>query len=252
MAFCSKCGQKNDDNSRFCNSCGAPLFNDGPANSPASDYVSNTYGQRMKEMSLMDQLIAWFSQKNPQYDEYDEVGERIYRYEGGARKGLLVWGIIFSAIAFLSGFYGVIAKITKNEAGTTLLFIAFLLMIPGSIMLISFIVKSSKYKRIYNKSLARYEELTNELVTYYNQYVAANGFCPVGFEYTNPAVLGVIKGVMQGGRADTIKESIKTLEQDDHYQNMELISMQTAMSAQSAARNAGVAAVFSAASFFLK
>lgn len=44
--FCSKCGNKNDDNSSFCGSCGAPLFNSSQNGSPdINANINNQYQQ---------------------------------------------------------------------------------------------------------------------------------------------------------------------------------------------------------------
>lgn len=62
---------------------------------------SNGMTTRQKELQRMNDLIRYFSIMQKQYDEYDEVSERIYRLSRTSSKAALVWGIIVTVSSLL-------------------------------------------------------------------------------------------------------------------------------------------------------
>ena len=269
MPYCPKCGSQIDDNARFCPSCGSSVslgdskevISSAGTGSPAyaggtNQDIPQSYIVRDREKALLQRIFDYFNAKKAEYDEYDHVQEQLYRYKNGAKKAMLIVGIILLGI---SGFFMLVSLVMGAAAGGRNVAVAMLggavyaifPFIPGLILLLSYIGKNKKYKKIYAKLDERFGQLTDELVNNYNSFSGPFGFsCPIGFEYSNPGVIQAIAGVLQSGRAYTIQEAINLLLDDAHKANMEAISMQTAMSARAAARNAGVAAAFSAASFF--
>ena len=197
---------------------------------------------RKSEMDEMQRMINYFSQKSAEYDEYDRVCElldpNLYRKRGG----LLAWGILFALLSIL---FFVIAAYSKESA---FIITALVILIGAALMIMGYVLSSNARARNYAYVCRRFDELSDELYTYYKQY----GSCMVSAEYTNPANLLAIYEVMNSGRADTIKEAINILISDAHRNNMEYMARQTAIASRAAARGAQTAAVFSAANFFLR
>lgn len=234
--FCSNCGKENADGAKFCNSCGATL---------AIDVNQSAHGQRQQtrnsEIMEIDRMIRYFSQKSEQYKEYDELGDFLTRYTKGKHYTLLIWGIILVVLGLI-----VIGAIVNTSGTGSTAVLACILLLPGAGMIVGHIFYAKNFDNKMSYSLARYAELSQELLDHYNNY----GICSVGAEYTNPANLSVIKATIESGRADTIKEAINILIDDAHRNNMEQIAAQTARNTAVAARGTTVAAVFSAANFF--
>ncbi len=78
-------------------------------------------------------------------------------------------------------------------------------------------------------------------------------------EYYHHKVLMELANIVRAGKADTIKEAINVLCEENHRSTMEFQAMVTAENSKKAASRAGVAAfnsgasaAFSAANFFFK
>ena len=279
--YCPKCGNQVADGALFCPVCGASLS--APTRSaepeqiqqpvqqqyqqpvqqqyqqPAQQqyqqqvyqfqqpYQQGFYGpnpqvQRMQNMQEMDQLKAYFSQKANEYSEYDAINATLDEYDK-RRPGLLVWGIIL----FVIGLIMTSAFISEHVDGVAYIFsIAMMLGAVG--MILAFIFGSAARKRNKEAALYRLVELADELHTHFVNY----GYCPVGEEFTNPAILERIGDNLRSGRANTIQEAINIMFDDAHKTQMEYAAMETMHSARQAAAGATTAAVFAAANFFLR
>lgn len=200
----------------------------------------NGMDTRQKELQRMDDLIRYFSVKQNQYDEYDEVSEQIYRLSCASSKAALIWGIIIAV--------GCILFTIITQAGYWMFFA----LLGCGLIALHIFLQIRKKKRLAEAS-SRYYQLTEELISHYRNY--AN--CPMGPEYTNPSNLAVVKRTIISGRADTIKEALNILVEDAHRNKMENLASQTAQYAQQAAEYAGntatntaVTAIFTAANYF--
>ena len=271
MSFCSSCGSVINQGNKFCSKCGTPI---GVQSASSNSTLGQQEQTRKESLNELNRMIQFFGQKQQQYDEYDACGERItylsdpktqVRIRASGGKPLKIIGIILMAgclplALIISSIFTVYLESmfsSSNEAGAawTILFvlILFLALAGGLTLLIIGILKNSNYASEQRKQKAiqlqqtkeRLATLADELTAHYRSY----GYCAVSPEYTNPKILETIKEKVWSGRADTIKEAINIMLQDEHYSEMELQAALTAKSAASAARGAKAAAFFSAANF---
>lgn len=267
MPYCSNCGSEIDEGNKYCNKCGSPIGGQIiTINSPLGQQEIT----RRETLNELDRMIKFFGRKEKKYDEYDACSEMIaYLNDPKARvkvnmiwgRPFKIWGIILMscsfpiALVFASEFGSPGNPVYQNAIPFFIIF-----LIAGLILLIVGIIKNGIYEseQIKQKDLLlrqnqdRIVELSTELMKHYNAY----GYCAVSSAYTNPKILSAIRDMVYSGRADTIKEAINVMIQDEHYSEMELqatlnaqSSALTAQYAASAARGAKVAAFFSAANF---
>lgn len=262
--YCYNCGNVINDNSTFCSYCGANLRNNETSQNYYPNYDRTT--QRQIEISEMENMISYFSQAQPLYNEHDKIVNQIYY----SRKNISKKDnyIVLLCILFIIVFYclnailvfGVvpaigISSITSLSQGYFAIS-AYLAPVIISVLFILFSEKRKKErKNELNNLQTRYEEINKRLYNYYLGYEN----CPIGPEYTNPANLQAIYDTIVSGRADTTKEAINILIEDAHRNRMENIAATTAAYTQKAAANSGraataatVGAVFSVANYFRK
>ena len=238
--FCNQCGKQNPDGARFCNFCGAPV------SAQMMNVGQPRHQQRNAEIAELEKMIRYFSQNSALYEEYDRLTPLVDRTMKGCKHALLVWGIIAACIGLLT-VPMVILKINEDNNYSSLI-LSLMYLLPGIGMIVGYVFYASAFKKRAAKIFQRYDEVTAELIEYYQNY----GICLVGPEYTNPSNLITIRDTIKSGRADTTKDAINLLLEDAYRNNMQQIAAQAARSAAAAARGAGVGAVFSAANFFLK
>ncbi len=203
--YCPFCGNPNGDNATFCSTCGSQLVSApqqmypspyAQTNIQAQQYQYQNAALRKGSIDSLYSAIAHFSQKSAQFEEYDHVCHQINRYSHGAKASLLIWGCIVFTL-------GLLIAITSEDVETAAMF-ACIFSLPGILMIVGGILMKIFNRRTLEQLKERYAALTNEL---YNHFVICPG-CPVGTEYANPQVLGLLLDVIQSGRADTVKESI--------------------------------------------
>ena len=196
-----------------------------------------------REEQTLREMLAYFSTKQSQYDEYDRVCNALYRSPSGPRAARLVWGIILSA--FLLQIWIVLMLAMSRASPTKYILIVntilLLLAAPSVVMIVTYAVRSRTHRRCDR----RFGELTREL----NQHYAEFGPCPVSFAYSNPAVLGALLAEVRSGRANSAEEAIKQLWGEAYVRDREALLMQNVLSAQAAARGVDTPAAFSAAAF---
>ncbi len=233
--FCHHCGQQVADGAAFCTACGKSLTA-APTPSPAVDFQAQKNAIRQSEISALTKALQYFSQKRSEFTEYDYVCELVNHYAQGAKGSLLVWGCIIATIGLLTMLAGPEAML-----GALIGFV-----VPGAAMIFGGIMMKVKNRKNYQYFQDEYARLSQELYDHYVSYPN----CPVGPEYANPEILEIILGVLQSGRADTIKEAINLLindaERSEMSEYLDMIEQNTAaINAQTR-----VAAVFAAANFF--
>lgn len=258
--YCPSCGSEIKPGERFCMGCGKRV-DESREMSLKSEGVDNTLIQqgktRIDAINEINRMIDYFSQKQNQYDEYDRCSQTIAVKKNGPSSALLVWGIvlIILGILLITGWIPTIIRqnpsfiylIQNRQKDIFVSIILLLVLFAGIVMVVIYkMIDKRMHKEMYI-AVSRMNTLALELTDHYNDY----GFCFVGPEYTNPEILKLIANVLKAGRADTIKEAINVLLDDAHKTAMEFQSQLTAQAARQAANGAKVAAVFSAARFFL-
>lgn len=236
--FCNNCGKQNPDGAKFCNSCGANLFT---ASQNTVDEIQNErHKLRNAEIAEIERMIRYFSKQTTLYDKYDRLSAQIDNFSKGKHYALLVWGIIVSFLGMITT-----SALSGEQAGALAGVIPFLI---GQGMIIGHIVYAVSFDKRKNEFEARINQVTSELLDYYNDY----GMCAVGAEYTNPSNLAAIANTIKIGRADTIKEAINILIDDAYKNNMQSLAAQTARNSAAAARAAKAGVFFNAANFFTR
>lgn len=265
--FCSHCGKETTGSGHYCSYCGKPVNNivqvQPHTNSQTQDYQRSV--QRQCEISEVEKMINYFYQKSAQYNEYDLVNERLYKLSRSSSAHLMVWACILLTLS-VYGIICMIALLVTWEAKNLDVFsysyediiaatIFSSTIIPGIILIISYVKRFKKHNLEMAQYLKRYDELSEELYIHYIGYKN----CPIGPEYTNPSNLQVIYQTIVSGRADTTKEALNVLVEDAHRKKMEDLAEATAQYAKAAAQasakaasSARTGAFFAAANFFLK
>ncbi len=242
--FCPKCGQQIADDAQFCMHCGNAINATAPAPAPAQpvvDYQAQKNAIRQSEMKSLSDALEHFNKKRSEFEEYDLVCDLVGDFSRGAKSALLVWGIIISAFSLLALF----GSLSEGEMGGVLGSLLFITL-PGAMMIVGGILmkKNNKRKRIYFEN--EYARLSQELYDHYASYPN----CPVGPEYANPEILEILLGILQSGKADTVKEAINiALSEADRAEVNEYLNMIERNTANINA-NTRAAAFFAAANFF--
>lgn len=249
--FCSYCGSPLAEGASFCNICGKCVNGGAVANNPASDTWSATNIQmqqyqvqktviRQSEINSIANAYYYFSQKSSQFDEYDQACDKLNYYSRGAKSALLVWGCIASTL-------GLLCLIVYLGLGVSVVPAILLLLFPGSLMITGGILMKVNNHKKFAYFKKKYAELSKELYDHYISYPN----CPVGPEYVNPQILGLLLNVLQSGRADTVKESINLVIDETHRAKVR--EYLAAIEYNTAAINAktSVTTTFVAASFFI-
>ena len=172
-----------------CPKCGAPF---GTADQPGSIRVNNNqnagnnhynsrYEVRQAELREIDNLIYYFSQKAPEYEESAMLSDKLDDLERKLNR-TPVAGIVFSSICGVFILLSVMLAVNHNSVYGFTAFLAFLTGIPAVIIMSVYLISMLINKPRYKKYRERFDVLNEELTRHYNDY----GYCPVGIEYTNP------------------------------------------------------------------
>ena len=248
MLYCKKCGKENQDNSSFCVNCGAPFdlrdqvrpTQANPNQAPVNNYYNSRREIRESELREIDNLIYYFSQKAPEYEESAMLSDKLDVLERKLNR-TPVAGIVLSSICGVFILLSVMLAVNHNSVYGFTAFLAFLTGIPAVIIMSVYLISMLINKPRYKKYRERFDVLNEELTRHYNDY----GYCPVGIEYTNPNDLKAIRDTIQSGYADTSKEAVNYLMQKYHNEVME-------SNLAAAKRAANATAAISAAHFFFK
>ena len=232
--FCQKCGQEMPDGAQFCMKCGAKVEKEQPKVMPRTV-------DRNQEIAELEKMIEYFSQKAPQYAEYDTVCLNVNHYAVGFTNFLRVIGILIVIFAPLFG--GWFMKYSDVYG-----IIAWAVIAIGIGMIVTNHILSKKFRQGAAEAYERYDLLTQELYEHYVSY----GDCAIGCEYTNPGVLRSIVNLIKSGRVDTAQVAINMLMSLTQAKNATLLTLQSKRRAASLERGATVDAVFYPATFFNK
>lgn len=247
--YCPYCGKTLVENASFCMSCGKPVLL--AHSEPSAVQVTNTQLQqyqmqkdvaRKGEIDTLTNAFYHFSQKAPQFKEYDYVCNRLNYYAGGASSALLVWGCIVLSVALIY----LLSLISEGGPVGAPAVLSFFFLLPGIGMLTGGILLKVANRRKFAYFKERYAQLSAEL---YNHY-AAFPQCPVEAEYVNPAILQRFLYVLQSGRADTIRESVSLTVSSRHQAR--LYEYFSALKYNTADVQSPVPVFFAADAFFLQ
>lgn len=247
--FCTKCGSNiPEGDAVFCPVCGNTLtapstverYSYTPPATRSYDPVGSRLDSRQGEIEEVNRMISYFSKVSDKYAEYERVCVALDPRNKRKRVGLLVWGIIIAVLGVM------FTAASANSFSKDLPVVGVATILGGVAMIVGYIASSSARNTNYDDAYRRFNQLTNELLRYYQGY----GPCLVSAEYTNPNNLVAIRDTISSGRADNIKEALNVLIDDAHRNNMEAFARQSAISSAAAARGATAAAIFSAANLF--
>ncbi len=238
MPYCSNCGSLIGEGNRFCNNCGTPIVGQAMPLLPTLDQQAI---MRKESINELDRMIMFFGRKQKKYDEYDACSEMLaFLANPQARvkvniiwgRPYKIWGIIIMLCslpaALFFGFY------FEEGSFTAFLTVLLIILVFGLLLLIVGIIKNRLYEKeqkfqketLLRQNQDRIADLATELKTHYNAY----GYCTVGSAYTNPKILSAIKNMICSGRADTIKEAINVMINNEQYSEAALLAILTAKS----------------------
>ncbi len=227
MAFCKNCGTDMGD-AHFCPGCGTPVEGASAPSAPVMDV-------RQRSLQDMENMRAYFGKKAAQYDEFAAVNAEVAERSAKGFGGYIVAAVISVVLALLlkAVFFWFVAALCVG----------------------GFILFKKKNADKLAVVAARQAELSTELETYYKDY----GYCPIGFEYTSPAMLESLHEMIRKGRASNPSDAINLL-LDDLRKEEELEQLkatraaaeETAKNTKTAAKAAKKSARYSAASFWFK
>lgn len=229
MSFCSNCGTKLADDTKFCPKCGGAV---GGSVVPRDDYLTqaaSALALKKHNVKEANRVYEYFIKKKDQYNELSRC--RVFPETIKTPKPYywLWWFAILTAFAAVS------------EPGFEVLG-----MLIGVALIVVFFINRKSYKnrvarcdQLLLDNQIRFDELCDELGEYYDAY----GDCPIGAEYTFPETLQILVDYVNSGRADSLKEAINLMISDGQMQQIQ-------MNTQQAAQSANAAAVFSALDFF--
>lgn len=242
MAFCGNCGAEMQEGMRFCASCGTRWGEVGTmpvaaSPAPVADSIQNTYNLRNQNIGEIRRMINYFGQKQALYDEYESLQEELEKLDPDSsaedslhrfrRKHGAKIVCIFLILSFPS-------FLLKKQV------IAALLVVVAGIV-VGVIAKRQEIDRevTIDNGYRRISKIASELSDYYANY----GQCMVGYEFSNPRILSQIGAIIEKGRADTIKEAINRMLEDNHRSYVELQSAMAARSARQAELAADMTAI---------
>lgn len=188
--YCSNCGSQVPDGVAFCSDCGFRVA--GSTQEQMQQFQRQKNVVRQSEIEVLENAISYFGQKRVLYNKYDCVSDRLAHYSQGAKKSLLIWGILIAVM-------GTITMLMYPEAAIITFFI-----LPGNVMIVGGIFMQVNNKRKYAYFFDEYIRIFDELMEHYRAYPN----CPVGVEYSDPKILESVLAVLNSGRADTMKEGI--------------------------------------------
>lgn len=250
--YCSRCGAFVGEGRDFCANCGTGVYNH-------TGYSRiDRINMRAAEIEDLDHMIDYFGQKQDLYDEVADCEKNVEYYSnpnvvfsGFTGRPLKVMGLIHTIISGILFFItAMVGMVVDNIYVNIIVALLTLSVVAGVILIVAGVKKSnrfylnSNFKKavIVKENKLRIVELQSELYEHYENY----GYCCIGFEYSNPLLLNVIRNTIISGQADSIKEAINILKQDERFSNLETLVSQTAESAAAAAVAAERAAAYAA------
>lgn len=213
--FCTSCGTIIVEGSRFCSNCGKQIKesstdisdteqNRQTVNRPIESKVAAESKESLIEE--LERLRIYFASREAQYNLRNKY---INYLNTVTRPKVFAWIIAGGIISFV--FYFIFYFITSIDTGSIGLFGVWIFVSIGGY--IHFKNKTEQDIKNTQNALIKME---NELKEYYDN--ARN--CIIAFDYSEPAIIQNLIGVLINGRADSLKEAINVMLDDIHKQSM--------------------------------
>ncbi len=220
---CPSCGgEVQVDVSRefgFCSFCGAKIAitQDPPANATRA-FANN----REAALGEMGKIIEHFDQVKDHYRMIDSLNGNIDYYREKIRVNhpilypvilLALWGVLSLLLR--------IALLEKDLGYIKYVSIFFVIAI-----VFTFFFYITQRKKINDSILDadyKIERIVEAIQEWYDEYPQ----CPIGVEYCHPDTLAILYDYLRKGRAETIKEALNLLANDQHNAEMKQIAIQT-------------------------
>lgn len=277
MMYCPYCGTDLTAEAVFCRHCGkrvqaetppAPVTNVQPVQSyceekephrqaetppstvfkvqPVQSYYEEKEAQRQKELSTLNGLMQYFSQKQDVYDRYDNACSWINRLSRGCSNALLIWGAIVSGLYLLIALLILSEAYSFQEVLTDLLMVALFVLLPGLGMLAGGITKKVRHRNLTNQYLQEYTALSMEL----HQHYMSCPRCPIMPECSNPRIIILVQNAIASGCCDTIKQGINNVFTASRYAGIAQYQEVTLQNTSSCNLQYGLKYIFLPARFF--
>ena len=197
--FCMYCGKELPDNAMFCSGCGkkADLSSVEPEN--------HTQGTHQNSEDIIDALKTCKSIFAPVQQKYDSRNQ--LQVSLSSKTNYFILFVVFIVIGFVLGnaldytFW----EMGIQTLGVMSCWIGIGLVVP---LLITLKIKSNE-----RNQAAMLVNLNSELEA---NYQTKNLPVKLAFEYSDPRIIDVLIDILKKGRADTIKEAINCM-LDDQY-----------------------------------
>ena len=272
MSYCSVCGNMIPDGNGFCGKCGSPV------NGAAPSVLDNVSILRKESLAKIGDMISYFGKKEDLYNALTNCVNEIehprrvrYSKEKGTLQ-IVIGGLLmlfsfpitlalYCLIAVLCEHFTGNAEYFNEEQSTVILISVFAsLLVLGLILLIIGIVRHVKSGNTKRQERGDYingmkqinSSIVSELEDYYLKYKEANGNdCPVSFPNTHPNDLRKIEATIAEGRADSIKEAINVILQDNRNSQIQKQLEELQKHASKSALYSKIAAISSNTVLFL-
>ena len=245
--FCQNCGKQISETTSFCVFCGNQVRSVNQYNTEINKSNLSRNNIRNEEIEELKRMINYFSLKqNNIYQALEECSSKLKSHDEQKSRALLILGIIFTA-SFGVFLLSVLSYFEKTkDAGISFFLLVFFFLFtaaPGLLMISGYKKYSRAFEVKRNVILKEYYDVANE---FKNQYLAYQN-CPIGIEYCTPEILSCLLEIILSGRADTIKEALNIVVDDSKYRALSEKLSKIQRNTSTAATNAGMAAIFSAA-----
>lgn len=241
--FCSNCGNPISESQKFCSSCGVEN--------------ENSASQSVNKTELLNELKnakAYFDVKLSDYEKLRQLKNEFNTDTGVITpKELAQISIPIFILSFIVMIVSGAADWILIFAISTIIAGLSILIFIGAIALWIYDLKNNnrRYKEHEEKRKEKAKnigQLENEIIAYYEAYEN----CPIAYEYSYPPALNSIISMISVGRADTVKEAINCMIEDEHNAEMLRLQQKTAEEAKKAAKSASKASVISLTNFLRK
>lgn len=245
---CLRCGEELEPNGEYCSYCGYPVKRKTRESSANNNSAANQSTQSKKQQTSsnnqaqytvtpqiktreeciadLDRMIAYFSQVQNLYDEYEQClrtkrikayrVRRVYIEEEDfselmddllVKKDPLTIASFFFTLTVLLQIASVFIFLLLSKPGSILISIGcFLLSGFSCYGGVRFIIKDNIQTQANNARLNyQINSLRTELINYYYNY----GYSIVSFDESNPKTLYLIRKNLVSGKADTLDKAIR-------------------------------------------
>ena len=222
---CPNCnGQVQIDASRefgFCSFCGTKIMfsDDSPANATQA-----FIGNREAALDEIKRIDEHFSSIAGDFSDLDSVNDDIDFFLN-KRYSWNTVGLVISVFSFLIGLIAIYSIADNSDISDAGWAIAFTVITVVAFILLIFDRRrriNNNNKTLYDLSIEK-KEISKRIVETYKAYP----HCPIGIEYCRPEVISAIYQYIRKGRAETIKEAVNLLANDEYNFQMKQIALNT-------------------------